>query len=56
MRVCGHAANGTTFTLTADCGEVTSPLTVPDGVTVEGGGHVISATDPVGVQYSTAAS
>ena len=38
---------GTTFTLTADCGEVTAPLTVPDGVTVEGGGHVITATDPV---------
>ena len=35
-----------TFTLTADCGEVTSPLTVPDGYTVEGGGHMITATDP----------
>ena len=37
-----------TFTLTADCGEVTSPLTVPDGYTIEGGGHIITATDPVG--------
>ena len=36
-----------TFTLNADCGEVTSPLTVPDGYTVEGGGHIITATDPV---------
>ena len=36
-----------TFTLTADCGEVTSPLTVPNGYTVEGGGHIITATDPV---------
>ena len=35
-----------TFTLTADCGEVTSSLTVPDGYTMEGGGHVITATDP----------
>ena len=35
-----------TFTLTADCGEVTSPLTVPDAYTVEGGGHIITATDP----------
>ncbi len=44
-----------TFTLIADCGEVTSPLTVPDGYTVEGGGHVITATDPVGVRVSTVA-
>ena len=29
-----------TFTLNADCGEVTSPLTVPEGYTVEGGGHI----------------
>ena len=43
------------FTLTADCGEVTSPLTVPDGYTVEGGGHVITATDPVGSPVSTVA-
>ena len=43
----GHDRLATsTFTLTADCGEVTSPLTVPDGFTVEGGGHVITATDP----------
>ena len=35
-----------TFTLTADCGEVTSPLTVPSGYTIEGGGHIITATDP----------
>ena len=41
-----------TFTLTADCGEVTSPLTVPDGYTVEGGGHIITATDPVGVSFN----
>ena len=41
-----------TFTLIADCGEVTSPLTVPDGYTVEGGGHVITATDPVGVSFN----
>ncbi len=25
---------------------MTSPLTVPDGYTVEGGGHIITATDP----------
>ena len=47
-RVRGHGRSATnTFTLTADCGEVTSPLTVPDGITtVEGGGHIITATDP----------
>ena len=35
-----------TYTLTADCGPVTEPITVPNGVTVEGGGHIITATDP----------
>ena len=44
--VCAGTTVGSTFTLTADCGEVTSPLTVPNGFTVEGGGHVITATDP----------
>ena len=50
--VCAGTTNGSTFTLTADCGEVTSPLTVPNGVTVEGGGHVITATDPAGVSFN----
>ena len=45
----------TTFTLTADCGEVTSPLTVPNGYTVEGGGHMITATDPAPASVSTVA-
>ena len=41
----GHD-DGTTFTLTADCGEVTTSLTVPAAITtVDGGGHTISATD-----------
>src|SRR5262245_11321387 len=44
--VCTGTVNGSTFTLTADCGEVTSPLTVPPTITtVDGGGHTISATD-----------
>ena len=44
--VCAGTTNGTTFTLTADCGEVTTPLTVPAAITtVDGGGHTISATD-----------
>ena len=44
--VCAGTTNGTTFTLTADCGEVTTSLTVPATITtVDGGGHIISATD-----------
>src|SRR5262245_19111979 len=44
--VCTGTTNGSTFTLTADCGDVTSPLTVPPGITtVDGAGHIISATD-----------
>jgi uncharacterized repeat protein (TIGR01451 family) len=44
--VCTGTTNGTTFTLTADCGEVTTSLTVPAAITtVDGGGHIISATD-----------
>jgi uncharacterized repeat protein (TIGR01451 family) len=44
--VCTGTVNGSTFTLTADCGDVTSPLTVPSTITtVDGGGHIISATD-----------
>ena len=45
--VCTGTINGTTFTLTADCGAVETPLTVPPGITtVDGGGEfTISATD-----------
>jgi hypothetical protein len=43
---CAGTTNGATFTLTADCGEVTSSLTVPPNITtVDGANHVISATD-----------
>ena len=41
---------GTTYTLTADCA-VTEPLTVPDGLTLDGGGFTISATDAGGPQW-----
>ena len=38
--------NGSTFTLNADCGDVTGPITVPSAITtVNGAGHTISATD-----------
>ena len=44
--VCDGDTVGTTFTLTADCGEVTASLTVPAAITtVDGGGYTISATD-----------
>jgi uncharacterized repeat protein (TIGR01451 family) len=44
--VCTGTPNGSTFTLTANCGDVTSPLTVPPNITtVDGGGFTISATD-----------
>jgi hypothetical protein len=43
----------TTFTLTADC-TTTVPLTVPDGVTLDGGGFTISATDIGGAQWNGA--
>jgi hypothetical protein len=44
--VCTGTTSGGTFTLTADCGEVTSELTVPPTITtVNGGGFTISATD-----------
>jgi hypothetical protein len=38
---------GTTYTLTANCA-VTEPITVPDGVTLDGGGFTVTATDPGG--------
>jgi Putative Ig domain len=45
ITVCPHTTNGTTVTLTADC-DTTAPLTVPDGFTVDGAGHTITAHDP----------
>jgi large repetitive protein len=45
--VCAGIDNGSgTFTLTANCGDVTGPLTVPPTITtVNGNGFTISATD-----------
>ena len=42
--VCAGTTSGTTFTMSADC-DTTAPLTVPDGVTVDGAGHTITAHD-----------
>jgi hypothetical protein len=42
---CIGTLSGTTFTLTADC-DTTVQLTVPNGQTVDGSGHTITAHDP----------
>jgi hypothetical protein len=42
---CPGTVAGTTFTLSADC-DTTATLTVPNGFTVDGGGHEITAHDP----------
>ena len=48
-----HTIVGSTFTLTADC-DTTATLTVPDGVTVDGAGHSITAHDPAGGSFTGA--
>jgi hypothetical protein len=49
---CTGNSIGSTFTLTANCGPTTAPITVPDGFTVDGGGFTISAEDPSGGQFN----
>ena len=41
---CSGTPSGSAFTLTADC-DTTVPLTIPDGVTLNGAGHTITAHD-----------
>jgi hypothetical protein len=41
---CSGTLSGSAFTLTADC-DTTIPLTIPDGVTLNGAGHTITAHD-----------
>ena len=52
--VCAGIDNGSgTFTLTANCGDVTGPLTVPPTITtVDGNGFTISATDIGSIQFN----
>jgi uncharacterized repeat protein (TIGR01451 family) len=51
--VCMGTTNGTTFTLTADCGPVSTSLTVPATITtVDGAGHTISADDAGAAQFN----
>ncbi len=48
---CAGMLSGSTFTLGADC-DTTVPLTIPDGVTLDGAGHTISAHDLAGTPGS----
>jgi hypothetical protein len=50
VTACAGSMTGTTFTLSADC-DTTVELTVPDGVTVDGAGHFITAHDPPGGNF-----
>jgi hypothetical protein len=50
---CAGTLSGTTFTLTANC-DTTVQLTVPDGQTVIGAGHIITAHDPGAGHFSGA--
>ena len=51
--VCMGTTNGSTFTLTADCGPVSTSLTVPPTITtVDGAGHTISADDAGAAQFN----
>ena len=48
---CAGTLSGTTFTLSANC-DTTVPLTIPDGVTLNGAGHTITAHDITGTPGS----
>src|SRR6476660_4412470 len=53
--VCTGTVNGSTFTLTADCGPVSTSLTVPATITtVDGAGHTISGDDAGAPQFNGA--
>jgi hypothetical protein len=43
--VCSTSTSGRTITLLADCTE-TTPFVVPDGFTLDGSGHTLTAADP----------
>lgn len=47
---CAGTLSGSTFTLSADC-DTTVQLLVPDGVTVNGANHTITAHDPVAANF-----
>lgn len=47
---CAFTRSGTTMTLKADC-TTTSTIYVPNGFTLEGAGHTITAVDPAGGRF-----
>jgi hypothetical protein len=47
---CQFTTHGSTMTLNADC-VTTQTITVPGGTTLNGSGHTITATDPMGTQF-----
>ena len=47
---CATSTSGTTITLLADCA-VTSSFVVPNGFTLDGDGHSITANDPAGGHF-----
>jgi hypothetical protein len=51
---CETSTSDTTITLLDDCTE-TGPFTVPDGFTLDGGGHTLTAADPAGGAFIGAA-
>lgn len=47
---CTGTQTGSTFTLTANC-DTTVSISIPDGVTLNGAGHTITAHDPSGGNF-----
>jgi hypothetical protein len=47
---CATSVSGTTITLVADC-QTDHTLLIPDGFTLDGAGHTITAVDPVGGHF-----
>ena len=50
---CAGTLHGAVFTLSANC-DTTVPLTVPDGETLDGALHAITAHDPAAASFSGA--
>ncbi|MBC7631437.1 right-handed parallel beta-helix repeat-containing protein [Aeromicrobium sp.] len=50
---CGFSTSGTTMTLLANC-TTDHTILVPDGFTLEGAGHTITAIDPTGGHFTGA--
>lgn len=53
VTTCTFTAAGTTMTLDADC-QTDTTILVPDGMTLDGAGHTITALDPAGGHFKAA--